>query len=717
MSMFDLLAKSRRLLRWAVLPLTFLPLVAQAQWRVEGGPTWSDTAAYDQARAELVSVCADDTWVYDGNRWQRRASPSALRNRTEVALGYDEGRRCVVLFGGRIGTAPQVDTWEWDGSSWTFRNSNSQLASQRSVMAFDAARNRLVRHGMDQNGFWRLWDWDGATWTQLGTSLQNLYAMVYDGGSSRLLAHDNQHLYGWNGTAWTVVAYGVIPTVGYTSSLLAYDRSRNVVVLTRGSATGIDVFEWNGITFVAHPSPTSPLGRTTWTPVYDTVRQRVVVHAGFDSNRPMSHIDTWEWDGVQWHEYISAPPTRTVPTLAFTNVAHAADRNRLVLWQSAAGNDPRAGTWEWDGQRWWHMAPIQQPQAPANGPLTYDSLRQRILLVAGGTAATLTTWAYDGITWTQLPTANAPSDRRGQELAYDAARDQVVLFGGNTTNDTWLFDGVNWHQQTPATSPGINAGHKLVYDEVRQEVVMFTVSGQTWTWNGSTWALRTVVGAPSSRIGFGMAWDPARQRTALTGGANPNYQPTGWVLRPAGLWEWDGNAWAQRATTGLSPVMAITLAHTADSLVLFGGIVNNNSTDQLLRLVDAPLALASEYGAGCPGTHGNPLIAADFLPYVGHTSFGLQLTSLPAQAPALMAFGFASGAAALGNGCTQLVAGGLNVQFTFADAGGMARFPLPIPADPAFLNIHIFAQGAAIDPNGALGGIALSRGIDLLLGN
>lgn len=309
-----------------------------------------------------------------------------------------------------------------------------------------------------------------------------------------------------------------------------------------------------------------------------------------------------------------------------------------------------------------------------------------------------------------------PVIEEAEELAYDAARDQVVLFGGNTTNDTWLFDGVNWHQQTPATSPGINAGHKLVYDEVRQEVVMFTVSGQTWIWNGSTWALRTVAGAPSSRIGFGMAGiraathraDRRSQPQLPTHGLGPASRRAlgmGWQRR------------AQRATTGLSPVMAITLAHTADSLVLFGGIVNNNSTDQLLRLVDAPLALASEYGAGCPGTHGNPLIAADFLlvrrPHLVWVA--AHLAACPGPGPDGVRV--RQRRRSTWQRLHPTVAGGLNVQFTFADAGGVARFPLSIPADPAFLNVHIFAQGAAIDPNGALGGIALSRGIDLLLGN
>lgn len=693
------------------------PVVAQSQWRVEGGPSLSTTAlVYDQARAELVLVGAEDTWVHDGNRWQRRASPSTLRNRTEVTLGYDEARRLVVLFGGRLGTNPQGDTWEWDGTTWTLRNTNAQLLSLEGVMSFDPARNRLVRHGMDQNGIWRLWDWDGSTWTQLGTSMNNLVTMVYDLGGGRLLGHDNQHLYRWTGTAWTVVAYGVIPAVGFTSSMLTYDRGRQIVVLTRGTATGIDAFEWNGTTFVPRPAPLTPPGRDRFRPVYDTARQRVVVHGGYDSNNSLWRVDTWDWDGTQWREYDSPPPLRTSPALAYSNVAYAADRNRLVFWQSGAGGANRAGTWEWDGHRWWHMAPLQQP-VPASGPIVYDSLRQRVVMVAGGTAATLTTWSYDGVTWTQLPTAHAPNDRIGQEIAYDAARDRIVLFGSNFANDTWLFDGVDWQQQAPVTQPAATTSHKLAYDAVRQQVVMFTVSGQTWIWDGTNWVLRTGLPSPSSRIGFGLTWDPVRQRVALSGGANPNYQPSGWTLRPAELWEWNGTAWSLRSTTGLTAAMAVTLVHAFDSLVSLGGVVGNISTDQIQRLVDPPIALATRYGAGCAGTFGDPLVAADFVPYLGHASFGLQLTSLPAQAPAFLAFGVASGSVPLGNGCTQLVAGALNVQFTFANAGGVAHFPLPIPVDPAFLGIHIHGQGAVIDPNGVLDGIAVSPGLDLLLGH
>lgn len=695
------------------------PLAAQSTWRGEGGPSTSiEAVAYDRAHNELVVIAPDDTWVYDGNRWQRRTSPATLRSRTEVMLAYDEVRRCVVQFGGRVTNLARGDTWEWDGASWIPRNYDPLLATAVGPIVFDAGRGRCVRHGMDQTSVWFLWDWNGATWTRLGQSLSTLTSMVYDRGAGRLVGIDTQSLYRWNGTAWVAIASGVVPSPGTGTNQLAYDELRHVLVLMRGTGTGVDVFEWNGATFVSRPGANGPSARTRFLPVYDSSRQTIAVHGGYDGATGIYPVDTWDWNGTSWVDRDTQPAVRTALQLEYTNLVHDVGRGRLVLFQPG-GPGVATSTFEWDMFRWHRLAPPVQPPYGQSGPLAYDSLRQRVLFVASGAGARMATWTFDGTTWTQLPTPNGPSDRYGQQVAYDAARDRLLMYGDPFRAETWLFDGVDWQQATPATSPPPLTNHHIAYDTVRQECVLFTPSAQTWTWNGSNWTFRAS-GPVLPRIAYGMTWDPFRQRVALTGGADPNYQPTGYTARTGELWEWNGSAWAIRLTTGFYGGMGISFVEGPTSLVLFGGGVpgvSGVSGDQLLRLVDAPYAAATAYGAGCPGSSGVPLLGADFVPYLGHSQFALQVTSVPALAPTVAAFGLAAGSTPLGNGCTQLVDGALNVQFAFADAGGVGRFPLPIPADPAFVGVHVRAQGAAFDPNGAFGGISVTAGLDLAIGN
>ena len=69
---------------------------------------------------------------------------------------------------------------------------------------------------------------------------------------------------------------------------------------------------------------------------------------------------------------------------------------------------------------------------------------------------------------------------------------------------------------------------------------------ETWEWDGNTWTQRLVKGPNSGgRSGHTMA--TLGNKIVLFGG----YTVTGGVQSyPQDTWEWDGNGWAQRSTTG-----------------------------------------------------------------------------------------------------------------------------------------------------------------------
>ncbi len=88
---------------------------------------------------------------------------------------------------------------------------------------------------------------------------------------------------------------------------------------------------------------------------------------------------------------------------------------------------------------------------------------------------------------------------------------------------------------------------------------------------GEGWVLRSSVGPAASP--HTMAFDQARGRMVLFGGhlpASPFYSGE--------TWEWDGQAWLLRATTGPSPRDYHAMAYDGSRVVLFGGKADGPST-------------------------------------------------------------------------------------------------------------------------------------------
>jgi hypothetical protein len=92
--------------------------------------------------------------------------------------------------------------------------------------------------------------------------------------------------------------------------------------------------------------------------------------------------------------------------------------------------------------------------------------------------------------------------------------------------------------------------------------------GDTWEWDGDRWTLRATSG-PGPRVGSTMVFDAARGRMVMFGGAT-SFQD---LQRYRDTWTWDGTSWAQRATSGPSPRWRHAMAFDSrrSRVVLFGG--------------------------------------------------------------------------------------------------------------------------------------------------
>jgi hypothetical protein len=110
----------------------------------------------------------------------------------------------------------------------------------------------------------------------------------------------------------------------------------------------------------------------------------------------------------------------------------------------------------------------------------------------------------------------------------------------------------------------------MAYDSVRKVTVLFgghdgAYDGETWEWDGDFWTLRASTG-PTPRGEHTLGYDSARGVTVLFGGADTGeyYGET---------WEWDGDVWVLRETPGPSPRVGHGMIYDSfrAGTVLFGG--------------------------------------------------------------------------------------------------------------------------------------------------
>jgi len=143
-----------------------------------------------------------------------------------------------------------------------------------------------------------------------------------------------------------------------------------------------------------------------------------------------------------------------------------------------------------------------------------------------------------------------PTPRIGVAAVYDSTRSRTILFGGydgQTRSDTWEWDGTTWTLRATTGPPG-RYFHAMTYDPVRDRIVMFGgyystgasygFLGDTWEWDGNSWNERLSSG-PTARSGHAMAFDTSHGRTLLFGGSYFG----GSAQFYGDTWSWDGTSW------------------------------------------------------------------------------------------------------------------------------------------------------------------------------
>ncbi len=295
-----------------------------------------------------------------------------------------------------------------------------------------------------------------------------------------------------------------------------------------------------------------------------------------------------------------------LPTRGNMGMAYDNESDLIVIfggWNET--DDPWNSSWtyDYDSDVYTEMNPSTSPPGRAEPSMTYDSLRDQMILFGGMTVvgtenAQLNdtfTYDFDTNTWTEVFPANAPSNRRASEMVYDSESDRVILFGGGfdfgagAVNDTWSYDpGTNvWTEMNPSIAPTARIAHKMVYDSESDRVILFggfnalggyTVPsnyfGDTWAYdfNSDTWEELTTTGSPSARGVPSLAYDSESDRTVLFGGSmsSTSYSDT-W------LFNYNTLIWQEMSPTESPSVRSrhgSAYDWESDRVIIYGGTYN-----------------------------------------------------------------------------------------------------------------------------------------------
>ena len=309
---------------------------------------------------------------------------------------------------------------------------------------------------------------------------------------------------GWGWFAETPTATSPDPRANAGT---AYDANLGVAVMVGGGTTASS-WVFGATQREPADADSEPSARSDAAVTFDVARGETVLFGGnTGANRPWIFkraADEWTWT---LQTPAMSPGARRGAKMAFETT-----RNRTILFGGNVGMTLFGDTWSWNGTTWASVA-TTGPAPRTRHAIAYDAARDRIVLFGGYTGVSISgttlggdTWEWDGTTWTQMTTTVAPSPRAGATLTYDPLRQRVVLFGGTdyplssgTFDDWWEWDGTTWTRI--GNDPRVaRSGRTAYYDPMRRGLVVFggvKTALDLTALNNDTWLLHYASSEPT----------------------------------------------------------------------------------------------------------------------------------------------------------------------------------------------------------------------------
>lgn len=415
------------------------------------------------------------------------------------------------------------------------------------------------------------------------------------------------------------------------------------------------------------------------------------------------------------------PPRRSAGLTAF----HHGTSTMVTLFGAGQGGILFDG-WRLQGDAWSPL-PGTLPPRRDNGVMVSDTVRDRLVLFAGGASVGLQdVWEWDGVSWSNPNPSLKPPGRRDHAAAFDPVRGVTIVFGGDGSGylrDTWEWDGASWHDVVSPNVPPARVGATMAFDPSSGKVLLhggtepFSYLNDTWLFDGVDWQELQPSTPPPYRLFASMVADVDRSRVVLLGGQTSD----------PFTWEWDGSQWGPIYQPSPAPLQRFGMVYDSVErrVVVHGGFVNllgsgMSVSDTWVYRTGSP-ASVSPFGAGCIGTAGTPMLvtAPGDLPWLGDTVEHV-VSGIPVGEPGAI-FASSLGPSApvdLGvvgmPGCELLVTP--DVTEFRAAIGNAATWTLSIPNDPVLAGVPFYQQAFVFDSLANTLGLVASNGMLATLG-
>ncbi len=268
------------------------------------------------------NAVSDETWTWNGNRWNLLHPPTSPSARSFPAMAYDPHLQQVILLGGGAPNSDpgRHDMWAWDGTTWIQLHPGSLPTIERPGLVLDRDLSAVIGLGPDAAGHgFGVWQWTGSDWTYTATvggpSVRFGFSFAYDLDQHADVLAAGYFSMGPDGGAretwllrqgtWSLAPAGSVGPATYATA--AFDEARHqLVLLAAGECAPSDwadeTWTWTGDTWTRHYPVHRPPGElSSESMAYDVVSGRVLVFGG-KSDELQSNVtnQTWVWDGTDW---------------------------------------------------------------------------------------------------------------------------------------------------------------------------------------------------------------------------------------------------------------------------------------------------------------------------------------------------------------------------------------------------------------------------------
>jgi hypothetical protein len=294
--------------------------------------TWlSSLAAIGLAATTAAAAIEKDT-----RSWQLRSTTGPANSASEQ-FGYAGGGRFILLAAPDPQRPNEQVTWEYDaaaGGRWTPLALDPAPSRRRLYkLAYDSRRKRAVLFGgvqaLDGAALNDVWQYDGQLrqWREVtprsGPAPVGFLAVAFDEKRDRFVTGgaSPSATWEWDGSGWTEVPHSMRI---YGGNLVYLPARERVIAIWTATA----VYEWNGSDWLPLPVEPAPLPQHYPGFAY-AGSGRVVAFGGYEEGPPPANSRvTWEFDGRRWWRMApeGSPSARTRPLLAYDP-----DRDRVVL--------------------------------------------------------------------------------------------------------------------------------------------------------------------------------------------------------------------------------------------------------------------------------------------------------------------------------------------------------------------------------------------------